>query len=187
MTRTADWFRVVGTDKSKGFKLFSVSGDIDQPGVYELPLGITVAELLREVGGENAKAVVIGGAAGRCVCRQEFDRLICYEDVPTGGSVIVFGPGRDMLGIAENFLEFMCEESCGQCTPCRIGNPKLLECVRMLKAGTCSASYLRQIVSLAESIHLASKCGLGQSSGNVFLSIVEHLKDEIMGRTVEAV
>jgi [NiFe] hydrogenase diaphorase moiety large subunit len=187
MTRSADWFRVVGTDKSRGFKLFSVSGDIDQPGVYELPLGITVAELLREVGGENAKAVVIGGAAGRCVCRQEFDRLICYEDVPTGGSVIVFGPGRDMLSIAENFLEFMCEESCGQCTPCRIGNPKLLECVRMLKAGTCSASYLRQIVSLAESIHLASKCGLGQSSGNVFLSIVEHFKDEIMGRTVEAV
>jgi [NiFe] hydrogenase diaphorase moiety large subunit len=187
MTRTADWFRVVGTDKSRGFKLFSVSGDIDQPGVYELPLGITVAELLREVGGENAKAAVIGGAAGRCVGRQEFDRLICYEDVPTGGSVIVFGPGRDMLGIAENFLEFMCEESCGQCTPCRIGNPKLLECVRMLKAGTCSASYLRQIVSLAESIHLASKCGLGQSSGNVFLSIVEHFKDEIMGRTVEAV
>lgn len=187
MTRSADWFRVVGTDKSKGFKLFSVSGDIDQPGVYELPLGITVAELLREVGGENAKAVVIGGAAGRCVCRQEFDRLICYEDVPTGGSVIVFGPGRDMLMIAENFLEFMCEESCGQCTPCRIGNPKLLECVRMLKAGTCSASYLRQIVSLAESIHLASKCGLGQSSGNVFLSIVEHFKDEIMGRTVETV
>ena len=187
MTRSADWFRVVGTDKSRGFKLFSVSGDIDQPGVYELPLGITVAELLREVGGENAKAVVIGGAAGRCVGRQEFDRLICYEDVPTGGSVIVFGPGRDMLGIAENFLEFMCEESCGQCTPCRIGNPKLLECVRMLKAGTCSASYLRQIVSLAESIHLASKCGLGQSSGNVFLSIVEHFKDEIMGRTVEIV
>jgi [NiFe] hydrogenase diaphorase moiety large subunit len=187
MTRTADWFRVVGTDKSKGFKLFSVSGDIDRPGVYELPLGITVAELLREAGGENAKAVVIGGAAGRCVGRQEFDRLICYEDVPTGGSVIVFGPGRDMLGIAENFLEFMCEESCGQCTPCRIGNPKLLECVRMLKAGTCSASYLRDIVGLAESIHLASKCGLGQSSGNVFLSIVEHFKDEIMGRTVEAV
>ena len=109
---------------------------------------------------------------------------MCYEDVPTGGSVIVFGPGRDMLDVAENFLEFMCEESCGQCTPCRLGNPKLLECVRMLKAGTCSASYLREIVSLGESIHMASKCGLGQSSGNVFLTIVEHFREEIMGRAV---
>jgi len=184
LDRGADWFKVIGTDQSTGFKLFSVSGDIDRPGVYELPLGISVQELLAAVGGENAKAVVIGGAAGRCVPRSEFDRKVCYEDVPTGGAVIVFGPGRDMLDVAENFLEFMCEESCGQCTPCRVGNPKLLECVRMLKAGTCSAAYLREIVALGESIHIASKCGLGQSSGNVFLSIVEHFRDEIMGRAV---
>jgi [NiFe] hydrogenase diaphorase moiety large subunit len=92
-----------------------------------------------------------------------------------------------MLEVAENFLEFMCEESCGQCTPCRVGNPKLLECVRMLKAGTCSAAYLREIVELGESIHMASKCGLGQSSGNVFLSIVENFRDEIMGRAVGTV
>jgi [NiFe] hydrogenase diaphorase moiety large subunit len=187
LDRGPDWFRVVGTDQSKGFKLFRVSGDIDRPGVYELPLGISVQDLLTAVGGENAKAVVIGGAAGRCVPREEFERKVCYEDVPTGGAVIVFGPGRDMLDVAENFLEFMCEESCGQCTPCRVGNPKLLECVRMLQAGTCSASYLREIVALGESIHIASKCGLGQSSGNVFLSIVEHFRDEIMGRAVTTV
>jgi [NiFe] hydrogenase diaphorase moiety large subunit len=187
LDKGAEWFRVIGTDLSKGFKLFSVSGDIDRPGIYELPLGCTVTELLEAVGGENAKAVVIGGAAGRCVPQYEFDRQVCYEDVATGGAVIVFGPGRDMLEVAENFLEFMCEESCGQCTPCRVGNPKLLECVRMLKAGTCSASYLREIVRLGESIHLASKCGLGQSSGNVFLSIVEHFREEIMGRAVGAV
>ena len=187
LDKGADWFRVIGTDLSRGFKLFSVSGDIDRPGIYELPLGCTVTELLEAVGGENAKAVVIGGAAGRCVPQYEFDRQVCYEDVATGGAVIVFGPGRDMLEVAENFLEFMCEESCGQCTPCRVGNPKLLECVRMLKAGTCSASYLREIVRLGESIHLASKCGLGQSSGNVFLSIVEHFREEIMGRAVGAV
>lgn len=187
MDKGSDWFRVVGTDISTGFKLFSVSGDIDRPGVYELPLGISVQEMLVAVGGENAKAAVIGGAAGRCVPMEEFDRKVCYEDVPTGGAVIVFGPGRDMLDVAENFLEFMCEESCGQCTPCRVGNTKLLECVRMLKDGTCSAAYLREIVSLGESIHAASKCGLGQSSGNVFLSIVEHFRDEIMGRAVGAV
>lgn len=182
-----EWFRVVGTDRSTGFKLFSVSGDIDRPGVYELPLGTTVQEMLEEVGGENAKAVVIGGAAGRCVGQGEFDRKVCYEDVPTGGAVIVFGPGRDMLEVAENFLEFMCEESCGQCTPCRVGNPKLLECVRMLQDGMCSAAYLREIVQLGESIHLASKCGLGQSSGNVFLSIVDQFREEIMGRAVAVV
>jgi [NiFe] hydrogenase diaphorase moiety large subunit len=184
LDRGPQWFRAVGTDHSTGFKLFSVSGDIDRPGVYELPLGITVSELLEAVGGENAKAVVIGGAAGSCVPRSCFDRKVCYEDVPTGGAVIVFGPGRDMLEVAENFLEFMCEESCGQCTPCRVGNPKLLECVHMLQAGTCSAAYLGEIVSLGESIHMASKCGLGQSSGNVFLSIVEHFREEIMGRAI---
>ena len=184
MDKGPDWFKVVGTDKSTGFKLFSVSGDIDRPGVYELPLGITVSELLAAVGGENAKAVVIGGASGRCVGHDEFNRRVCFEDVSTGGAVIVFGPGRDMLEVAENFLEFMCEESCGQCTPCRLGNPKLLECVRMLQEGTCSAAYLREIVALGESIHMASKCGLGQSSGNIFLSIVDQFHGEIMGRAV---
>ena len=187
MAKGAQWFRSVGTDKSTGFKLFSVSGDCDRPGVYELPLGTSVRRLLEEVGGENAKAVQIGGASGRCVPQAEFDRLIAYEDISTGGSIIVFGPGRDMLDVAENFLEFMCEESCGQCTPCRVGNVKLLEGVHMLKDGTCSAVYLRELVSLGASIQLASKCGLGQSSANAFLSIVEHFKDEIMGRTVEAV
>ena len=187
LAKGAEWFKSVGTDKSTGFKLFSVSGDCDRPGVYELPLGVPVEQLLTEVGGENAKAVQIGGAAGCCVPQSEFGRAIAYEDISTGGSVIIFGPGRDMLDVAENFLEFMCEESCGQCTPCRLGNPKLLEGVRMLKGGRCSAAYLRELVSLGESIQLASKCGLGQSSANAFLSIVEHFKDEIMGRTVDAV
>ncbi len=187
MAKGAEWFKSVGTDKSTGFKLLSVSGDCDRPGVYELPLGITVRQLLEEVGGENAKAVQIGGASGRCVSEAEFDRLIAYEDIPTGGSVIVFGPGRDMLDVAENFLEFMCEESCGQCTPCRVGNVKLLEGVRMLKDGACSAGYLKELVSLGESMQIASKCGLGQSSANAFLSIAEHFQEEIMGRTVEPV
>jgi [NiFe] hydrogenase diaphorase moiety large subunit len=187
MAKGAEWFKSVGTDRSTGFKLFSVSGDCDRPGVYELPLGITVNELLHEVGGENAKAVQIGGASGRCVSQEEFERLIAYEDISTGGSIIVFGPGRDMLDVAENFLEFMCEESCGQCTPCRVGNRKLLEGVLLLREGHCSAAYLRELVSLGESIQIASKCGLGQSSANAFLSIVEHFQDEIMGRTVQTV
>lgn len=176
------WFRRIGTDRSTGLKLFSISGDCLRPGVYEFPMGITVAELLRHVGGEDAKAVQIGGAAGHCVPRGEFQRTIAFEDIPTGGSVIVFGAQRDMLRVARNFLEFFVEESCGQCTPCRDGNPKLLEGVRLLEEGRCSMAYLRELCDLGETMRLASKCGLGQSSPNAFLSIVEHFRDEIMGR-----
>ncbi len=182
-----DWFKSFGTEKSAGLKLFSISGDCERPGVYEFPMGITVAELLKEVGGEDAKAAQIGGAAGHCVPRAEFSRRIAFEDISTGGSVIVFGPQRDMLDVAENFLEFFVEESCGQCTPCREGNAKLLEGVRMLREGDCSTRYLKDLVALGETMQLASKCGLGQSSPNAFLSIVQNFRDEIMGRTAQFV
>ena len=183
MTKGGDWFAKVGTDKSSGYKLFSISGDVERPGVYEFPLGITIAELLKVVGGTEAKAVQIGGASGHCVPAVDFGRTCAFEDISTGGSVIVFGPDRDMLRIAENFLEFFVEESCGQCTPCRIGNGKLLEGVRMLREGTCSMTYLKELMSLGKTMQIASKCGLGQSSPNAFLSIVQHFKHEIMGRT----
>ena len=178
----APWFRRHGTDQSTGRKIFSVSGDCARPGVYELPLGLTVAQLLKEVGGEDAKAAQIGGASGQCVPAKDFGRTIAFEDIPTGGSVIVFGPHRDMLDILHNFLEFFVDESCGQCTPCRLGNPKLLEGLEMLRKGTCSMAYLKELCSLGESMQVASKCGLGQSSPSAFLSVVEHFRDEIMGR-----
>lgn len=177
-----EWYAKAGTDKSSGSKLFSVSGDCKFPGVYELPWGTTVAELLETVGAEDTKAVQIGGASGHCVPCWEFNRTISFEDVSTGGSIIVFGADRDMLEVAENFLEFFEEESCGQCTPCRIGNTKLLEGVHMLKEGKCSMKYLRELLALGETMQLASKCGLGQSAPNAFVSIVAHFKDEIMGR-----
>jgi len=183
MAKGAEWFAAIGTEKSTGPKLFSVSGDCARPGVYEFPMGITVAELLQAVGGERAKAVQIGGASGRCVPAAEFARTICFEDVSTGGSVIVFGPERDMLHVARNFMEFFVEESCGQCAPCREGNAKLLEGIVMLEEGRCSARYLAELGTLGEVMQCASKCGLGQSSPNAFLSIVQHFRDEIMGRT----
>lgn len=183
LVRGAKWFKSEGTAKSTGKKLFSVSGDCRQPGVYELPMGITVAELLEQVGGQQAKAVQVGGAAGQCIPASQFGRTIDFEDIPTGGSVIVFGPQRDMLDVVGNFLEFFIDESCGQCTPCREGAPKLLEGVKMLKHGQCSMGYLRQLRSLGETMQLASKCGLGQSAPNAFLSVVEHFQEEILGRT----
>ncbi len=183
LSKGAAWFKGIGTDKSTGLKLFSVSGDCERPGVYEFPMGISIAELLREVGGEGAKAVQVGGASGHCVPAKEFARTLAFEDIPTGGSIIVFGPHRDMLAIVHNFLEFFVDESCGQCTPCRAGTVKLLEGVELLRDGDCSMQYLRELCSLSETMQLASKCGLGQSSPNAFLSIVKHFQDEIMGRT----
>lgn len=176
----AKWFKNYGTEKSKGTKLLSVSGDCDKPGVYEFPLGITIAELLEKVGGEDAKAVQVGGASGVCIPRKDFGKAIAYEGVSTGGSIIVFGQHRDMLLVAINFMEFFCEESCGQCTPCRIGTETLLEGLYLLADGTCSLKYLKELISLGESMQVASKCGLGQSAPKAFLSIIEHFKSEIL-------
>lgn len=178
----AAWFKSVGTDKSKGFKLFSVSGDCQKPGVYEFPMGITINQILEAVGGEGSKAVQVGGASGNCVPASEFQRTLAFEDVATGGSIIIFGQQRDMLQVAKNFVEFFLDESCGQCTPCREGNLKLMEGIEMLEQGRCSMKYLRELTSLGETMQLASKCGLGQSSPNAFLTIIKHFKDEIMGR-----
>jgi [NiFe] hydrogenase diaphorase moiety large subunit len=186
LAKGADWFKKIGTEKSSGLKIFSVSGDCDKPGVYEFPMGITVGELLDKIGGKNAKAVQIGGASGICIPADEFERKIAYEDVATGGSIIVFGPGRDMLGVAKNFMEFFVEESCGQCTPCREGNAKLLEGIELLEKGKCSMRRLNDLIKLGETMQLASKCGLGQSSPNAFLSIVKNFKHEIMGRSSAA-
>ena len=183
LAKGADWFKTFGMDRSKGSKLYSVSGDCARPGVYEFPIGITIAGLLGEIGGEDAKAVAVGGASGRVIPAKDFASTVAFVDAPTGGSVIVFGHDRDMLDVAENFLEFFVDESCGQCTPCREGNPKLLNAVLLLKDGDCSIGYLREIESLAETMQLASKCGLGQSSPNAFLSIIQEFTHEIFGRT----
>lgn len=185
LDRGFKWFTSMGTERSKGFKLFSVSGDCTRPGVYELPWGMSVEQLLALVGGVGAKAVQVGGYSGSLVPPSEFKRKLAYEDLGLGGSVIVYGPQRDLLEVAENYLEFFVEESCGQCTPCRDGNPKLLEGVRSLLKGTCSTRYLNEVIGLGETIAMASKCGLGQSSPKVLLAVNEHFRDEIMARPIE--
>ncbi|MDH7515782.1 MAG: NADH-ubiquinone oxidoreductase-F iron-sulfur binding region domain-containing protein [Bacteroidota bacterium] len=182
MAQGVEWYKQYGTDKSRGTKLVSVSGDCERPGVYEIPFGTTVKELLKLVGGENAKAVQIGGASGICVPRADFHRSIAFEDVATGGSVIVFGEHRDMLHVLKNFMEFFVEESCGQCTPCRLGNPVLLDGVEKIGRGECSMNYLQELFDLGASMQIASKCGLGQSSPNPFISILTHFQDEIFSQ-----
>jgi len=182
MARGAEWFASIGTPGSSGPKLLSVSGDVARPGVYEFPLGVPIREVLAAAGGEDAMAVVVGGAAGECVPAAAFDRAISYEDVSTGGAFIVLGQGRDLLAVAENFMEFFVDESCGQCTPCRIGNVTILEGVRAMRRGEMTPERLRDLVKLGHTMQAASKCGLGQCSANVFLSIVEHFGAEVLGR-----
>ncbi len=186
LDRGAKWFGSIGTERSKGFKLFSVSGDCTRPGVYELPWGTTLEQLVNMIGGEGAKAVQVGGYSGELVPASEFGRVLGYEDLGVGGSVIVYGQERDLLEVAENYLEFFVEESCGQCTPCRDGNVKLLEGIKSLLKGKCSTRYLNELIGLSETIQLASKCGLGQSSPKVLLAINKHFRDEIMARPIEA-
>jgi [NiFe] hydrogenase diaphorase moiety large subunit len=173
------WYRKHGTDKSTGSKLFSVSGDCEKPGVYELPWGTKISELLEIVGAKNTKAVQVGGASGICIPKSQFDRILGYEDAATGGSIMIFNESRNMLHILKNFMEFFVEESCGQCTPCRIGNVKLLEGVEMLEQGNFTFGYINQLKELGKSMQIASKCGLGQSSPNSFLSILENFREEI--------
>ncbi len=182
VSKGAEWFKSFGVEGSTGTKLFSVSGDIEHPGVYELEMGVTLNELLEEVGAKNPKAVQVGGAAGVCVAKKDFDKPISFQGLPPGGSIIVFGEQRDMLKVLKNFLEFFVEESCGQCTPCREGNYRLLEGVHMLEKGKCSVRYIRELLTLCEVMKSSSKCGLGQTSPNCFLSILENFKDEIIYR-----
>lgn len=183
VTKGGDWYAKVGTDKSSGSKLFSVSGDCEKPGVYELPWGTKISELLKLVGAKDTKAVQIGGASGVCIDASKFDRTLAYEDLATGGSVMIFGKNRDMLKVLKNFMEFFVEESCGQCTPCRIGNTKLLEGVEMIERGEFTFDYINKLKELGTTMQAASKCGLGQSSPNSFISILENFKDEILNKT----
>ncbi len=173
------WYSQFGTEKSKGTKLISVSGDCEKPGVYEIEWGTSIYDLLELVKAENTKAVQVGGASGVCVNKSQFDRTIAYEDLSTGGSIMIFNESRNMLAILKNFMEFFVEESCGQCTPCRIGNQKLLAFVEKIIQNEQTFSELNKIKELAETMKIASKCGLGQSSPNPFLSILENFKEEI--------
>ena len=178
----AEWFAQMGIEGSAGTKLFSVSGDVEKPGVYEFELGITVAELLEEVGGTGAKAVQVGGYSGENVATKDFDKAISFQGLPSGGSTIVFGQDRDMLKVLRNYMEFFTEESCGQCTPCREGNYQLLEAIKRMNTCNCSVRKLKDMFQLCEIMKDSSKCGLGQTSQNAFVSVINNFRDEILFR-----
>jgi [NiFe] hydrogenase diaphorase moiety large subunit len=174
-------FKGLGTKDSRGSKVFSVSGDTPRAGIYELELGMTVNQFVEEFGDGDTKAVQVGGAAGFCVPRKRFEEtIIGFEGVPTGGSMKLFNSTRSMYNVLHNYLDFFAEESCGQCTPCRVGCQQLLKGVEAVKRGEKNSKYLDELVKLAKTMKRASKCGLGQSVGNAFGSIVENFKEEII-------
>ena len=161
----------------QNYFLFPVT--VKNPVFMNYPGEQKYSNLLELVGAKNTKAVQIGGASGICIPKSQFDRTFAYEDVPTGGSVMIFNESRDMLHVLKNFMEFFVEESCGQCTPCRIGNVKLLEGVEMIEKGEYTFAQINKLKDLGRTMQIASKCGLGQSSPNPFISILENFKDEI--------
>jgi [NiFe] hydrogenase diaphorase moiety large subunit len=174
-------YNQLGTKDSRGSKVFSVSGDTPTPGIFELELGMSVQQFVNEFGDGDTKAVQVGGASGFCVPRKKFTgTIIGFEGVPTGGSMKLFNSSRSMYNVLHNYLDFFTEESCGQCTPCRVGCQQLLKGVEMVKKGEAKSTYLNELVKLADTMKIASKCGLGQSVGNAFRSIVENFKEEII-------
>jgi [NiFe] hydrogenase diaphorase moiety large subunit len=174
-------FTQYGTSDSRGSKVFSVSGDTPTPGIFELELGMTVQQFVNEFGDGDTKAVQVGGASGFCVPRKKFmETIIGFEGVPTGGSMKLFNSSRSMYNVLHNYLEFFTEESCGQCTPCRVGCQQLLKGVESVKKGESKSTYLTELMKLADTMKIAAKCGLGQSVGNAFKTIVGNFREEII-------
>ena len=169
-------FCEVGSQGSPGTKLLSVSGDCKLPGVFEVPFGIKLSELLKLCGGEDAIAVQVGGASGQMVGREEFNRTICYDDLATGGSIMVFGPERNVLEIAARFMDFFIEESCGYCTPCRVGNVLLRERLGRILAGCGEPADLDYLQELGQTVKTMSRCGLGQTSANPVLTTLKNFR-----------
>jgi [NiFe] hydrogenase diaphorase moiety large subunit len=180
-------FRDLGVKDSRGSKVFSVSGDTPIPVIYELEFGMTLQKFVDDFGDGDAKAVQVGGAAGFCVPRKRFENTkIGYKgkltgiSLPTGGSMMIFNSSRSMYNVLHNYLDFFVEESCGQCTPCRVGTQQLLLGIEAVKRGDKPSGYLDELLSLAETMRITAKCGLGQSVANSFSSIVENFREEMI-------
>ncbi len=160
----AERWKALGTPLSTGTKLLSISGDCARPGVYEVPLGISVAEVLAACGAHDAQAVQVGGPSGHTVPRAQFARRIAFEDLSTAGAFMVFDQSRDLFEVARNFVHFFAHESCGFCTPCRVGTTLLTKLMDKLAHGHGSPQDFARIDTLNRELQALSHCGLGQSA-----------------------
>jgi [NiFe] hydrogenase diaphorase moiety large subunit len=171
-----DWYRAIGTAKSAGTKLLSVAGDCARPGIYEYPFGTTVRQVLEDCGAENTLAVQISGPSGVCIDATEFERLIAFEDLPTAGAFTVFDTSRDMFEVARNYAHFFAHESCGFCTPCRVGTAMLKTTMDKIAEGHGTVSDLAEIEKLDKVLHLSAHCGLGHTACNPTLDTLKRFR-----------
>jgi [NiFe] hydrogenase diaphorase moiety large subunit len=159
-------FAALGTKRSAGTKILSVSGDCARPGLYEYPFGVRVEQVLNDCGASDVAAVQISGPSGICLTPDEFRRHIAFEDVPTAGAFMVFGKERDLFEVARNFGHFFAHESCGFCTPCRVGTVLMRDALDKIAEGRGSRYEINELMRLSELLRRTSHCGLGQTAGN---------------------
>ena len=185
----ASWFNAIGSETSKGTKVFALAGKINNVGLVEVPMGITLREIIYEIGGgikdgKEFKAVQTGGPSGGCITKDQLDVKIDYESLGAIGSMmgsggmIVMDEDNCMVDIAKFYLEFTVEESCGKCTPCRVGNKRLHEMLTKISEGKGTMEDLDAMRELAQTIKDTSLCGLGQTAPNPVLSTLNFFEDE---------
>lgn len=160
------WWAAIGTPKSTGTKIHSVSGDCERPGLYEYPFGTRVGRILEDCGARDTQAVQVGGPSGTCLSAFEFGRRIAFEDVATAGAFMVFDRSRDMFEVARGFSHFFAHESCGFCTPCRVGTALVVKRMDKLAAGQGSRHDIDVLFELDKLMHAATHCGLGATACN---------------------
>ena len=189
LNKGADWFASIGTDRSKGTKVFALAGKINNVGLIEVPMGTTLREVIYEIGGgikngKKFKAVQTGGPSGGCLTEKhldtpiDFDNLLAAGSMMGSGGMIVMDEDDCMVAVAKFYLEFIVEESCGKCSPCRIGNKRLLEILTRITEGKGTMEDLDNLRNLSQVIKDTALCGLGQTSPNPVLSTLEHFYDE---------
>jgi NADH-quinone oxidoreductase subunit F len=185
----AAWYAQYGTEKSKGTKTFALAGKVKRTGLIEVPLGITLREIIYEVGGgipgdKKFKAVQTGGPSGGCIAASLMDTKVDYESLAAVGSImgsggmIVMDEDTCAVNLAHYFLSFTRSESCGKCPPCRIGTQRMLELVGKISSGRASAEDLAHLEAMAAEVKISSLCGLGQTAPNPVLTTLKHFRDE---------
>ena len=192
----ADTFAQVGTDRSKGTKVFALGGKVNNVGLVEIPMGTTLRELIYDIGGgipngKKFKAIQTGGPSGGCLTEKEldvkidFDNLVALGSMMGSGGAIVMDEDNCMVDVAKFYMEFICDESCGKCTPCRVGTKRMLEILTKITDGKGEMKDLYELEELAEYVQSNSLCGLGQTAANPIVSTMKQFREEYIAHIVD--
>jgi NADH-quinone oxidoreductase subunit F/NAD(P)H dehydrogenase (quinone)/NADP-reducing hydrogenase subunit HndC len=196
MLNGGQWYASVGTESSKGTKVFAISGDINNIGLVEVPMGISLRKMIYDIGGgipnkRKFKAVQLGGPSGGCIPEKYLDTPVDYEEIAKvgaimgSGGVIVMDEKTCMVDMARFFMDFIQEESCGKCTPCREGTRRILEILEKISEGRGEPGDIETLEELSEVIKSSSLCGLGQTAPNPVLSTLNYFRDEYYAHVYE--